>query len=61
MDYVRDLLGIRKMDRILDAWISCSVKDCLNKGGLGVRQARRILQNRSESLGSVRRNAWGVS
>ena len=107
------MLGIRRMDRVLNAWIrelcrvrkalderidegilrwlghverdkiakrvcvgecdgSCSVgrpqkrwiysvKECLKKRGLDVRQARRMVQDRSEWLGFVRRNAWGIA
>ena len=37
------------------------VKDCLRKRGLDIRQARRMVQNRSEWRGFVRGNAWGVA
>ena len=37
------------------------MKECLKKRGLNVRQARRIVQDRSEWWGFVRGNAWGVA
>ena len=36
-------------------------KDCLKKIGLDVRQARRMVNDRSEWLGLVGENAWGVA
>ena len=33
-----------------------TVKDCLRKRGLDIRQAKRVVQDRC-----VRRNAWGVA
>ena len=38
-----------------------TVKECLKKRGLGIRQARRIIQDKSEWWGFVRGNAWGVA
>ena len=37
------------------------VKDCLRKRGLDVRQARRMVQDRSEWRGFVRGNTCGVA
>ena len=37
-----------------------TVKECLRKRGLDVRQARRMVQDRSEWQGYVIGNAWGV-
>ena len=37
------------------------VGECLKKGGLDGRQARRMVQDRSECWGFVRGNAWGVA
>ena len=37
------------------------MKKCLKKIGLDVRQARRMLQDRSEFRGFVRGNARGVA
>ena len=41
-------------------WID-TVKGCLKKRGLDVRQARRIVQDRSEWCGFVRGNAFDVA
>ena len=41
-------------------WID-NVKDCLKKRGLDVRQARRIVHDRSVWWGFVKRNVWGVA
>ena len=38
-----------------------TVKDCLRKSRLDVRHARRMVQDRSEWRGFVRRNAWGIA
>ena len=45
------------MDR---PWNKCidAVKECLKKRGLYVRQAMRMVQDRSEWWGFVRRDAW---
>ena len=37
------------------------LKDCLRKRGLEVRQARRVVQDRSEWQGFVRGNALGIA
>ena len=44
------------IERPLKRWID-SVRDCLRKRGLDVRQAKRMVQNRSEWRGFVRGNA----
>ena len=38
-----------------------TVKECLKKRGLGVRQARRMVYDRSEWRGFVRGSALGVA
>ena len=38
-----------------------TVKDCLKKRGLDVRQARRMVHDWSVWGGFVRGNAWGVA
>ena len=38
-----------------------TVKGCLKKGGLDIRQDRRMVQDRSEWQGFVRGNAWGIA
>ena len=42
-----------------ERWID-TVKDCLKKRGLDVRQARRIVHDKSVWREFVRWNAWGV-
>ena len=37
------------------------VKECLKKKGLDLRQARRMVQDRSEWQRFVRENAWDVA
>ena len=41
-------------------WID-TVKECLRKRGLGVRQVRRMVQDKSEWRGFVRGNAWSAA
>ena len=53
--YVGVCAGNCSEGRMQKRWID-SVKDCLKKRGLNVRQARRMVKDRS-----VRRNAWGVA
>ena len=48
------------MGRPQERWID-TVKECLRKRGLDVRQARIMAHNRSERRGFVRGNAWGVA
>ena len=38
-----------------------TVKECLKKRGLDIRQARKMVQDRREWQGFVRGNAWGVA
>ena len=52
--------GSHSVDRARKRWID-TVKDCLRKRDLDVRQARRMLQDRSEWRGFVRGNAWGIA
>ena len=56
--YVRDCAGSRSVSR--KRWID-TVKECLKKRGLDVRQARRMVQDRSEWRVFVRGNAWGIA
>ena len=58
--YVGECAGSRSVGRPRKRWID-TVKECLRKRGLDVRQARRMVQNRSEWRGFVRGNAWGVA
>ena len=45
--YVGEYAGSRSVGRLWKRWID-TVKDCLRKIGLDVRQARRMVQDRSE-------------
>ena len=58
--YVGECAGSRSVGRPRKRWID-TVKECLRKRRLDVRQARRIVQNRSEWRGFVRGNAWYVA
>ena len=53
---VGECAGSCLVDRLGKRWIDI-VKECLRKGGLDIRQGRRMMQDRSESWG----NAWGVA
>ena len=58
--YVVVCAGSHSVGRPQKRWID-TVKECLKKRGLDVRQARRMVQDRSEWWGFVRGNAWGVA
>ena len=58
--YVDECVGSRSVGRPRKRWID-TVKECLRKRGFDVRQARKMVQNRSEWCGFVRRNAWGIA
>ena len=58
--YVGECAGSRSMGSPRKRWID-TVKECLRKRGLDVRQTRRMVQDRSEWRGFVRGNAWGVA
>ena len=53
-------VGSRYVGRPRKRWIDI-VKDCLKKRGLNVRQARRMVHDRSVWRGFVSGNAWGVA
>ena len=57
--YVGECVVSRSVGRPRKRWID-KVKDCLKKRGLGVRQARRMVHERSVRRGFVRENAWGI-
>ena len=48
------------MGRLQKRWIN-TVKECLKKRVLDVRQAMRMVQDRSEWQWFVRGNTWGVA
>ena len=60
--YVREdaSAGIRLVGRPQKRWID-TMKDCLRKRGLDVRQARRIVHDKSVWWGFVRGNPWGIA
>ena len=58
--YVEECAGSRSVGRPQKRWID-TVKECLKKRGLDIRQARRIVQDRSEWQEFVRGIAWGVA
>ena len=58
--YVGECAGSRSVGRSQKRW-NDTMKECIMKIGLNVRQARRMVQNRSEWRGFVRCNAWGIA
>ena len=52
--------GSRSVGSPRKRWID-TVKECLKKSGLDVRQARRMVQDRSEWQGFMRGYAWGIA
>ena len=60
--YVGKCAGSRSVDRPRKRWID-SVKNCLRKKGLDIRQAkkRKMVQDRSEWQWFVRGNTWGIA
>ena len=52
--------GSHSVGRLRKRWID-TVKDCLKKRGLYVRQARGMVHNKSVCRGFVRGNAWGIA
>ena len=58
--YVGKCAGSSPVGKLRKRWID-SMKDCLKKRGLDVRQARRMLHDRSVWQGFVGKNAWGIA
>ena len=58
--YVGEFASSCSLGRLRKRWID-AMKDCLRKSGVDIRQERRMVQDRSEWWGFVRRNAWGVA
>ena len=58
--YIGKCAGDCSVSRPWKRWIG-TLKECLRKRGLYVRQARRMVQDRSEWWGFVRGNAWGIT
>ena len=46
--------------RVWRRWVD-TLKDCLRKRGLDVRQTRKMMQDRSKWLGFVRESVWGIA
>ena len=57
--YVGECAGSHSVGRQQKRWID-NMKDCLKNRGLDVKQARRMVQDRSKWWGFVRGNPWGV-
>ena len=58
--YVGKCVGSRSVGKLKKIWTH-TVKDGLRKRGLDVRQAKRIVQDRSKWQGFVRGNARSVA
>ena len=58
--YVGGCAFTRSVGRPRKRWID-TVKECSKKRGLDVRQARRMVPDRSEWQGFVRGNAWDIA
>ena len=55
---VGECAGRCSVGRARKRWVD-TVKECLRKRGLDVRQARRMVHDRSEWRGFLRGNVWG--
>ena len=58
--YVGDCAGSRSVGGLRKRWID-TVEECLRKVSLDVREARRMIQDRSEWWGFVRGNGWDIA
>ena len=58
--YVEEWAGSRSVGRPRKRWID-TMKDSLEKRGLDIRQARRMVHDRSVWQRFVMGNAWGVA
>ena len=58
--YVGECAGTHSVGRPRKRWIE-TMKDCLRKRGLDVKQTRRMVQDRREWQGFVRGSAWGIA
>ena len=58
--YVGECTGSYSVGRPRKRWID-TVKECLKKRGLNVRQPRRMVQDRSKWQGFVTEHAWGAA
>ena len=55
--YVGDCAGNYSMGKPQKRWVD-TVKECLRKKGLDVKQTKRMVQDRYEWQGFIKRNAW---
>ena len=58
--YVGECAGSCSVGRLQKRWIH-TVKECLRKRGLDVKQERRMVEDRCEWLRFLRGNEWGVA
>ena len=58
--YVGECASSHSVDRLWNRWIDI-MKECLKKRGLDIRQARKMVQDRSEWQEFVKGNACGVA
>ena len=58
--YVGECAGSHSVGRPRKRWID-TVKECLRKRGLDLRQARGMVHDRSVWWGFVRGNEWGLA
>ena len=58
--YIGEYAGDRSVGSPRKKWID-TVRECLKKRWLDDREARRMVQDRSEWRGFVRGNAWSTS
>ena len=58
--YAEKFAGSRSTGRLWKRWLD-TLKECLKKRGLDIRQVRRMVQDRSEWQGFVMGNAWGIA
>ena len=58
--YVEECAGSRSVGRPRKRWID-TMKECLRRRDLDVRQARRMVQDKGEWWGFVRGSAWGIA
>ena len=54
------LAGSYSVGRPQRRWTD-TVKECLKKRGLDIREAKKMVQDRSEWQGFVRGNTWGIN
>ena len=58
--YVGECVGSNSVAKPHKRWID-TMNECLKKTSLDVRQARRMVHDRSVWWGFVRENAWGIA